>query len=307
MASRSRFIWRDGDVVVTHPKKVKKARKDRTAKLGSYHRHTDRIVEHYSPLIARAFEDMFPANALHTAIQRVKDSAPAPDQVAKADTPPPSLVAAALAAVRAAISRAGGLKDVLTGLYGDGALQAAHAAAEATGSKLPSVYATVTQGAPADYWSAWTPGWGEAAAQASDGGLRTLLDQADITIQSVTDSRLDDLGDAIARGIQNGDNVQSIASACQDILSNPSRAEMIANTEMGRAMTAQSLFSYQQLGVQQIEWLAEDDACPDCQENEDASPIALGDSWPNGDQPVHPNCRCGIAPVVNTGDEGDQS
>lgn len=45
----------------------------------------------------------------------------------------------------------------------------------------------------------------------------------------------------------------------------------------------------------QIVWVITDEACDECLENESVSPIGFDDSWPNGDPPVHPNCRCDVS------------
>lgn len=221
------------------------------------------------------------------------------DSAAKAAAP--DLVAAAVEALRPRLKPPTRLQKLLRGLYGDAALQATRAASEQLGTEIGGTFASLTQELPDDYWSNWTPGWGDAASQLAGGGLRDMLDQAGVTISSIVDSRLNDLGDLIAAGVAAGASVDSIASDAQDLLSDPSRAFMIANTETARAMTTQSLSDYQQAGVGQVDWLAEGDACPDCQENEDASPINLGDDWPNGDPPVHPNCFPGETSVVAAG------
>jgi 8-oxo-dGTP pyrophosphatase MutT (NUDIX family)/2'-5' RNA ligase len=270
------------------------------ASLAAYHRHTDRIVSHYQTQLASDFEDLFPENALREAIEQARTAAPLAG-VAKAKGPA-VLASTAVAALRRRLGAISGLTQTFRSLYGDAALQATRAASEQLGTVIGGTFASLTRELPADYWSNWTPGWGEAAAQVADGGLRNLLDQAGITIQSVIDSRLDDLGNAIASGIQAGDGVDAIAQTLQGILSDPSRALMIANTETARSMSAQSMSDYRASGVQQIEWLAEDDACPDCQDNEDASPIGIDDTWPGGDLPPHPSCRCSLSPVVDTGD-----
>jgi SPP1 gp7 family putative phage head morphogenesis protein len=241
---------------------------------------------------------------LRDAIGETQTAAPLAG-VVKA-TPPAILAATAVAAVRRRLGAISGLTQTLRSLWGDAALQATHTASEQLGAIMGGTYSSLMQELPADYWSNWTPGWGDAAAQLADGGMRNMLDQAGITIQSVVDSRLDDLGNQIAAGVAAGDGVDSIAGDLQGILSDPSRAFTIANTETARAMTTQTLQDYQQSGVEQVQWLAEGDACPECEENEAASPVALGDSWPNGDPPTHPNCRCALAPLVTIGQTDDQ-
>ena len=55
-----------------------------------------------------------------------------------------------------------------------------------------------------------------------------------------------------------------------------------------KAMTEANLATYAENEVEELEWLAESDACEECKENEEASPIKAGDEWPNGDVPCHP-------------------
>ena len=88
---------------------------------------------------------------------------------------------------------------------------------------------------------------------------------------------------------------QSTGKAVQDVIEDPARAEMISNTEYARAMTEANLATYAENEVEELDWLAESDACEECKENEEASPIKAGDEWPNGDVPCHPRCRCAIS------------
>jgi hypothetical protein len=70
---------------------------------------------------------------------------------------------------------------------------------------------------------------------------------------------------------------------------------MIARTETANAMGDGNYATMQENDVQQVDWVtAGDNPCPICQENEDASPINVGDSFPSGDdhEPAHPNCEC---------------
>jgi hypothetical protein len=152
-------------------------------------------------------------------------------------------------------------------------------------------------------WSTWEPGHAAAARELAGSGegdgLRNMLDNAGVSISSIADSKLDQLGRALADGAARGDSVDTIASDLRGILDDPSRAFMVANTEINRAMTTASLDQYRQSGVQQVQWYVSDDPCDLCTENEAASPIGIDDDWPNGDPPVHPNCECAIGPVVD--------
>ena len=71
----------------------------------------------------------------------------------------------------------GKLKDVLTSLYGDSILQGAHDAAQAAGGAIVASLKDVSESVPKGYWDAWVPGYGKAAEEAADGGMRAMLDK----------------------------------------------------------------------------------------------------------------------------------
>jgi SPP1 gp7 family putative phage head morphogenesis protein len=210
-------------------------------------------------------------------------------------------VDAVKAAVVSVLSKAkanvGKLKDALTSLYGDGLLRGAHDAAHAVGATIVTSLHDVSESVPADYWSAWTPGYGQAAAQAAEGGMKDLLDQAGITIQGLTDSSINSIGSTVAAGLEAGSSIQSVGKELRDVLEDPSRSETVANTETARATSAAAEETYKGNGIEQVEWLAESDACPECEALAAESPLDLGSDAP----PEHPNCRCAIAPVVDLG------
>lgn len=229
------------------------------------------------------------------------------DQVQKAAGEDPAK-AAAIKSLQSAGVSVTDLQKVMEGLYGDAMLQGAHDAAAAAGGTVAASLKDVVP--PAGYWDAWTPGYGAAAVKAADGGMRAMLEQADLTIQGLTDTSIDRIGTAISEGLASGDSVQTVGKDIRDVLEDPARAETIANTEYARSMTTASMDTYRENGVQEKEWLAEGDACPECEENEAASPLPLDEEWPNGDVPAHPDCRCAIAPVVSldsgAGDAGGE-
>lgn len=159
-------------------------------------------------------------------------------------------------------------------------------------------------------WAAWEPGSPDAAAllaASNDGstGLAQLLADAGITIEDMDETALEDLGDLLAYALDDGQSVSAAADLIREYLANPDRAEMIAQTEMARAMTVATRDSYRENGVEGVRWLLSDGACELCEENEEAGVVATEDDFPNGDAPVHPNCVCAISPVITTGD-GDE-
>lgn len=200
---------------------------------------------------------------------------------------------------RAAVEQA--LTQVLPGLYTDGYLigaASAKAVVEAVEAGTPLAEAVADVGA-------WVVGDTEAAqlllGELGDGaGLRALLDQADITIKSVADSRLDELGRTLAEGAARGDSADTIARAIKDVLANPARAHMIATTELCRAVSAATAQEYGKRGVEHVNWSTayDDRVCVRCDANEAVGEHPLGEPFPSGAAypPQHPMCRCALLP-----------
>lgn len=157
-------------------------------------------------------------------------------------------------------------------------------------------------------WSTWKPGNPSAAALVKPrGGLQALLDTRKITIaDEVINTRLDRIGTALATSLDKGFNMQQTAQMIDAVIDDPEAAMMIARTETARAVSIATRDSYERTGVEQVEWLA-GDGCDICEENADASPIAIGDTFPSGDSepPAHPNCECAIAPYFEDLPEED--
>lgn len=84
-------------------------------------------------------------------------------------------------------------------------------------------------------------------------------------------------------------------------LKNPvQRADIIARTEVQRAMSDAAVQAYRDLGVSYKHLLlAPDDACTVCKGAEDDGVIPLDAPFSTGDvaPPFHPDCRCAIAPA----------
>jgi SPP1 gp7 family putative phage head morphogenesis protein len=158
-------------------------------------------------------------------------------------------------------------------------------------------------------WSSWVPGDVQTAKDLLSGVtdsamLQDLLDRAGVTIKSVSANRMDDLAKAIADNIGTGSTNADLATVLAGILDDPSRADMVANTETTRVLTAGQYDSYRTMGVEWVSFLSAEDARVEelCNENESEGAIAIWDDFTNGSPPVHPNCRCTIVPA--TGPEG---
>jgi SPP1 gp7 family putative phage head morphogenesis protein len=152
-------------------------------------------------------------------------------------------------------------------------------------------------------WGAWIPGDPDAANlvlghDGLGGGLQRLLSAAGIQIKSIGNGRFDDLARSLALSLERGDSVDTLARDLRDILDNAGRAQMVAVTEIARAVSAASLDSYRANGIPGKEWLIASGACAICQDNADAGVIPLDAEFPSGDDapPGHPRCRCAPGP-----------
>jgi ADP-ribose pyrophosphatase YjhB (NUDIX family) len=204
----------------------------------------------------------------------------------------------ATAALRAGLTiDLSGLQTLFEQMYGSAYTLGSHVAADAvtdTSGAVGRVMPFLSDVDSSINWDAWQPGDGAAAAKVADGGLANLLNNTGIEIQSIAQDRVNELGNVLAKGIANGDSTTTISGSLVDVLDNPSRADMVARTEVDRAMTAASLNTYSENGVQQVEWMTAD-GCDACEELADSGPYDP-DDYP--DIP-HPSCRCSPSPLPN--------
>jgi len=160
-------------------------------------------------------------------------------------------------------------------------------------------------------WETWKPGNRAASALLKPkGGLQALLDRRGLTIDGISNTSLDRIGNVLYRALRpatettpGGLTPREIAPLIDKVIDDPQRALTIAQTEMSRAVSVASRDLYETSGVEQVEWLVAE-GCEDCQENADASPIGINDTFPTGDTepPAHPNCMCALAPYMNLGE-----
>lgn len=110
---------------------------------------------------------------------------------------------------------------------------------------------------------------------------------------------------AIAEGRKQHQSLRQMWRAIRQAWENQEHMKLIADTEYQRAYRAGVEYVYVRSGVSWVEWVVMPGACELCLENEAVSPRRLGEPWPNGDVPVHPNCRCIEIPYHPTGDRDD--
>lgn len=114
------------------------------------------------------------------------------------------------------------------------------------------------------------------------------------------------IADVIETGIEDSFGVPGTARLLRQTLDqmSKSRSWAIASTEMNDAFSEAAIRKLDRLGIEYKRWITSPDACPVCEENEDAGPIPVDDEFPSGDErpPAHVNCRCALvgarAPVA---------
>lgn len=199
------------------------------------------------------------------------------------------------------------MQNALARLYAEGYVTGEYAA-EGRLARLVGLRKAPTINSGVVDWSKWKPGNRAAALLVKPkGGLRSLLDRARIVIaDTVIDTKLDRIGTALAKGLDEGWTPRKVAQMIDSVIDDPQHALVIAQTEMSRAVSVATRDSYETAGIDQVEWLVAE-GCDVCQENADAGPINIGDTFPSGDSepPAHPNCMCALAPYYSPDNSDD--
>lgn len=280
------------------------------ASWSDFHRHTDEIIEHFAPTVRAAMRQVHEADTIRQAIRAAYTAKKATRTTPLARTRPTPTAAAALgvgglgAAVGAGGVAAGGgvgaaaailvtaqldlaaIEAVLTAIYANAYYQGAHEAQQASGGTLPPTVGEVPDG----YWTDWQPG---VASEPPD-----LMAEARTVIAGITQTQTDRIVAAIEHGVRTGRPMATVETEVAGIIDTAARAWLITETEYARAMTRGARDTYRLNNVPYVEWLHQPDACPRCMENAEVSPIPVTDSWPQGNVPVHPRCRCAEAPYI---------
>lgn len=173
-------------------------------------------------------------------------------------------------------------------------MQGAHSAAVASGGEMPPWTNAVP--IPPGYFEHWTPGVGEEAANIAGPGLAEVLRERDGWAKEITDTELDRIAEALTKCVEGGQPISAAKDAIDAVIHDEQRAWLIADTEYARASTVARRDTYRANNVPYVRWIHQPGACPRCMENASVSPIPLTASWPEGDVPVHPKCRCVEAP-----------
>jgi len=126
--------------------------------------------------------------------------------------------------------------------------------------------------------------------------------RAVFSAKSVSDTVYKRIKDVINNDVKNGiTDIKQIKKDISFLLTDAKawKVEQIAQTEMAWAYGEASYKSYLNNGVKQVEWLCGSNPCEVCQSNCGVV-IDINKTFPSGDihEPVHPNCRCSVLPVL---------
>ena len=112
------------------------------------------------------------------------------------------------------------------------------------------------------------------------------------------------LADTIARGIKNKRGIPGLARDIRGTFADMTkyRSELIATTETADALSAASLNTMEDMGIDGKEWVTVGDArvdTVDCLPNEAQGVIPVRQAFQSGHMgpTAHPGCRCTVAPA----------
>ena len=130
------------------------------------------------------------------------------------------------------------------------------------------------------------------------GSLEKILSGAGITIKGIDRVGYERIGSALADSFALGLSPSRSAKLILDTISDPSRSLTIAITEGSRAQNFATRDTYNELGLEQWEWSA-NQPCDVCADN-DGEVRNIGQAFSSGDDepPAHPNCKCIMLPAI---------
>lgn len=143
-------------------------------------------------------------------------------------------------------------------------------------------------------WASWKPG-SNVRPPLSSRGFAELLAGDGVTIKGIDDVTRDRIGGVVAEAIRGGWSTARTTAAIDQVLHDPARAELIAVTEVNRAMSAAAIDIYRQNGAEAWDLITADDPCPICAGIAAANPHPITDTEI---PPEHPRCRCSLSQHV---------
>lgn len=116
-------------------------------------------------------------------------------------------------------------------------------------------------------------------------------------IKGMSDELAKRMSRTLVEGFEKGETVNLLTRRIKEVSDfGKNRSVLIARTETMRAVNSAAKDRYERNGVEKVEWLAawDDRTCPEC-ESLNGKIFNLGEA---PDLPVHPACRCTLAPII---------
>lgn len=135
--------------------------------------------------------------------------------------------------------------------------------------------------------------------------LQALRDLGAERVTGITDVTRQQMVNQLVAGFEAGEGIPEYGRRLRGLVEGMTRrrSELIAVTETASALGKSSLETYARNGLKLKGWLTTGDArvTPGCQENADASPIAIDEAFPSGHMhpPRFPSCRCALIPILD--------
>lgn len=141
-------------------------------------------------------------------------------------------------------------------------------------------------------------------SQANERAASWASDRAGESISSIEETTRDGVRALVTRSLDEGWTPDELADALMDAgVFSASRAEAIARTEVAASDIQGNLIGWKESGVVAgKEWKTGGGACDEC-EDLDGEVVDIDDEFPEGDPPLHPNCRCDVLPVLGENEE----
>lgn len=129
-----------------------------------------------------------------------------------------------------------------------------------------------------------------------DDALRAIYNRTYDGLEGITEDTGDAIRRELTRGVASGEGPRTIARQVADEVDDVGRvrATVLARTEVANAYTEATTNRYERMGVREVELLTFD-PCTVCESVAADNPYPI-DAMPVR-PPVHPNCRCTLAPV----------
>lgn len=129
-------------------------------------------------------------------------------------------------------------------------------------------------------------------------------DHAAELVKGLDETTRERVSELVQQALDEGWSNDQLADALtEDSAFDDSRAEVIARTETAAADVQGSLIGWKESGVvASKEWKTGGACCDECADL-DGETVPLDEDFPDGDPPLHPNCRCDVLPVLSEEEE----